>query len=342
MDWDTYRSSIIERARLKSYNDYEIKFIVDYCKKLFDSNLPIIFDCQSLSFFTRIKLDYLLRVMYSSSHFYRSFTIPKKTFGERSIDEPLPLLKECQRRILDKILCCSPVHPCAKAYRHNVSTKDNARFHRNQDIMIKIDIKDFFPSIKWTAIVNVFKELGYFPHVAIYLANLCSLQKKLPQGAPSSSAISNVVMYDFDTIIYAYCRASSLRYTRYSDDITISGNSNVKPGVVIRYVSSQLWQFGFQMNSKKTRVLRQSQRQMVTGLVTNKTINVEKGYRKKIRQELYYIQQFGLAGHMIKAEITSPNYLEKLRGRVSYCLSIRPGDEEMQLYKSIVDRLIRL
>ncbi|HJB34734.1 MAG TPA: hypothetical protein H9775_09375 [Candidatus Blautia merdipullorum] len=133
----------------------------------------------------------------------------------------------------------------------------------------------------------------------------------------------------FDIFIFKPdCRSREISYTRYCDDLTFSGSFN--SSTVIHKASSFLLRMGFQVNPEKTRISTQGQRQSVTGIVVNKKAQLPKEYRRRLRQELYYIEKFGLAEHLKKIHSSShpEKYLESLEGKVRYVLQINPLDRE--------------
>ncbi len=137
MIWDEYEELISKTAEQKGYNQYELKFILDYSRALYNKSYPIIYVYVHLSKLTCVKSSHIISASNDSAKFYRTFYIAKRNSDEKcQIDEPLPLLREIQRWILDNILSHITVHPCAKAYCKNISIKDNARFHKGQDILV--------------------------------------------------------------------------------------------------------------------------------------------------------------------------------------------------------------
>lgn len=188
---------------------------MNYAHPIFERNLPIIFDQQHLSYLVGYHLDYLKGAIYDTEAFYRYFTVNKRSGGVRQIAEPLPSLKEIQRWVLDNILYRCPINKFTKGYVPNLSIRDNARFHRKQELVLKLDIKNFFPSIKSGRVFNFFKRLGYQNHVSQMLTNLCTLNGSLPQGAPTSPALSNLVISRLDKRLSHFAIQEKIRYTRY-------------------------------------------------------------------------------------------------------------------------------
>lgn len=338
MMWQAYTRDFQKQAEKQGFKEPEIKILLDYAEKLYENKYPIIFDLNHLGRYTKIKPEYFYKVLNAPDKFYRYFNIPKKNGQMRRIAEPLPLLKGIQHWILNNILNLVPVHPCAKAFKTNSSIKENAKFHLKQPVVVAVDIEDFFTNISFYKVRQAFMDIGYYKDLATVLANLCCLKSNLPQGAPTSPALSNIVMYGFDQSIYSALKKENLRYTRYADDITVSGD--LAPGAIIAFLSVHLKKAGFDLNKKKTRVLQGNQRQLVTGVVVNNKLRVCRTYRKKIRQEMYYIEKFGLESHIMHCNITKSNYIKHLLGKVNHVLNINSKDMEMKKYKKQLLRMI--
>lgn len=271
---------------------------------------------------------------------YQFYKIKKRRGGYRHIYAPSPILKSIQRRILENILNYKSISSYAKAYKPGISLKENALVHTNKKIILKLDIIDFFENISFYQVYSTcFNEL-YFPkEVGHLLTYLCTYESRLPQGAPTSAYISNLVMKEFDSTIGAWCDEHEINYTRYSDDMTFSGDFN--PREVIGLVRKQLYKLGLKINNKKINVICSAQQQNVTGLVVNKNVTVPKKYRNKIRQELFYIKKYGLEEHLkrINYEYTKEKYLDSLYGRINYVLSIDETNQVFQEYKEYIKRL---
>jgi RNA-directed DNA polymerase len=276
------------------------------------------------------KYEYLLRVSNNPEKFYRTFTIPKKSGGERDISEPLPSLKEIQRWILDEILNRYPISRYAKAYVRKRSIRENARFHVNKKLVLTIDVMDFFPSLRYNKVYGLFVGLGYSVPVATMLSNLCCLNGGLPQGAPTSPALSNILMINVDKRISGFIKKKEIRYTRYADDMNFSGD--FEPGMVIKYIRDVLRDANLQINEKKIRIRTPGQRQEVTGVIVNEKIQAPKEMRRKLRQSVYYIEKFGLASHLDKTENTRANHIYHLLGIANFILFLNPEDQEARGY----------
>jgi RNA-directed DNA polymerase len=238
---------------------------------------------------------------------YRRFLIPKRGGGERAIWAPMPVLKAAQHWVLRHIAERLPVHGAAHGFLPGRSTFSNAAVHTASRVVVKVDLKDFFPTVTLPRVKGIFRKAGYREQVATLLALLCTeaprevvnLEGKtyyvslgprcLPQGAPTSPALTNTLCLRLDRRISGLARRLGWRYTRYADDLTFSlpGDHKGKPGLgtllgtVRRIVEAE----GFHINPEKTRVHRRGGRQRVTGLVVNGpgTPRVPRTLRRQLR-----------------------------------------------------------
>lgn len=334
MEWADYKEAFIREASAKNKSKEYINSCLLYAKKLFENGVPIIYNLDHFSRLVGYQKKYVKAACCSSPDFYRCFTIKKKNGKERKISEPLPSLKEIQKWILNNILDKVDISKYAKAYAKGKSVKDNAKFHRNQKIVLSLDITDFFDNIHTKTIFDVFRSLGYSRKLSWQLAYLCCLNGSLPQGAPTSAALSNIILKEFDENIGEYTFARGIRYTRYADDMTFSGDFDVSE--MIRTVVDNLKPYHLCLNRDKTRTRKPGQRQEVTGIVVNEKIQTSKSFRKEIRQEIYYIKKYGLDSHLDHLEIKKNHYLEHLIGKINYVLFINPKDEEFKEYMRFI------
>lgn len=286
-------------------------------------------------------LGYSSRTLYSVSntiekHYHEAELI--KSNGEiRLIRVPDKLLKSIQRRIVDIILAQEPISCYAMAYRVGGSTRQNANIHVGKKKVLKLDIRKFFDHITYPMIKEkVFMADKYSEPIRILLSVLCVYIHQLPQGAPTSPAISNIIMRNFDKIIGDWCREKNIAYSRYCDDMTFSGDFDEKE--IVTFVDSELRKNGFFLNHKKTVCLHDGQRKEVTGIVVNEKISVPAHYKKKIRQELFYINKYGVESHIARMENNQSidKYVSGLLGRINYVISVEPHNEEMIGYRKIL------
>ncbi len=271
---------------------------------------------------------------------YNVYKIKKNNGSYRTIYAPKPLLKSIQRKILKNILNNKKISNYAKAYHEGISLKDNAYPHLDKKTILKLDIIDFFENINFYDVYKSCFNTPYFPpEVGQLLTYLCTYESRLPQGAPTSSYISNLVMKEFDEEIGDYCKQRDISYTRYSDDMTFSGDFN--PRELITKVRKMLYKLNLKINNKKIHIINNSQQQNVTGIIVNKKIQTSSRYRNKIRQEIYYINKFSLKDHLTKINYkeSSKKYLDSLYGKILYVLNIDPTNKEFISYKELVAKL---
>lgn len=272
-------------------------------------------------------------MIHGTESFYRSFSIPKRSGGRRDIVAPYPSLLSAQRWIYENILTSVKISRYAFGFRADKSILDNALVHCGRQELLKVDIKDFFPSISFSQIISIFQELGYPRDVAFYLARLCTLDGSLPQGAASSPALSNIVCRRMDDRFYKLAKSCDLRYTRYADDIVFSGDDI--PDGIARLVFEILSSEGYAVNESKVRFLKAGDKKLVTGLdITSGSPRVPREFRRELMKDLYHVWSSGLALHVSRRKIFNPNYLLQLEGRVSFWAQIEP--ESAQLKKAQV------
>jgi RNA-directed DNA polymerase len=264
-------------------------------------------------------------------YFYRDFEIKKKNGKLRKISEPLPSLKEIQDWILKNILEIEKVSPFAKAYRKKVSLIENVKFHKNQPKVLTLDISDFFPSIKTKSVELIFKAFGYSDLISNLLAKLCTRDGCLPQGAPTSPYLSNIYFKSADDLIIKYCLDNDIKYTRYADDLSFSGNFDEKQ--LIELVENTVRSMGLSLHPDKIKIMKPNERQTVTGIVVNEKPQVVFHKRNKLRQDMHYIIKFGIQSHMQRQNIKYRNYIEHLLGKINFILQLNPKDNEFQKYK---------
>jgi RNA-directed DNA polymerase len=217
---------------------------------------------------------------------YRERFIPKKGGGQRRLLIPSDELKALQRRILRRLLAKLRTHPAATAYERGKSIVDNARPHVGRAVVIKIDLVDFFPSCRAELVERYFRWIGWDRDAAAILTRLCTHEGGLPQGAPSSPRLSNLLLFGFDHRVDRFVSNRKGVYTRYADDITVSFPKDYPKRVrgVILIVARAARTRGFTVHRrKKLLILRRHQQQRVTGLVVNVKAQLPRTQRRKLR-----------------------------------------------------------
>jgi RNA-directed DNA polymerase len=247
-------------------------------------------------------------------HYYR-FMIPKRSGGLRSIWAPFPKLKKAQRWILGNIVERLLVHGAAHGFLAGRSILSNASKHVQSKLILKMDIKDFFPTVTLPRVRGVFRRAGYREQIATLLALLCTespreiVEEKgkrlyvslgprcLPQGAPTSPGLTNVLCLKMDRRLTALAHKYGWRYTRYADDLTFSLPDTHKGaphlGTMIGLVKRVAADEGFRIHPDKTHVARKGSRQAVTGLIVNESgaPRVPRNTRRRIRAAIHNLAQ---------------------------------------------------
>jgi len=223
----------------------------------------------------------LKRYALRSERYYREFESEKKSGGKRFIVAPSDELKEVQRNIAKFLLKTEQLHDACTGYREGRSIVSNAQPHVGQDFVLNMDLKDFFPTISFNRVLGLFQSLGFERDAALLLTRLTTYKTLLPQGAPTSPHIANLVCRKLDQRLYNFCQARQWNYTRYCDDITVSGAGNL--GRALETIKMIIESEGFTINEKKTRVRFKHQQQSVTGVVVNETVRISREQRKKLR-----------------------------------------------------------
>jgi retron-type reverse transcriptase len=275
------------------------------------------------------------RTASTTSHYVR-FLLPKKTGGTRLISAPMPRLKAAQAWVLENVLKKVPVHDAAHGFREGRSIVTNARPHVGAGMVVNLDLKDFFPSVLYPRVKGVFVKLGYSEATATVLALLCTEpdveeveldgqrwfvsqgKRRLPQGAPTSPALTNILCRRLDRRLSGAARKLGFVYTRYADDLTFSaqGSGPHDAGELLRLVRWVVGQEDFTPHPDKTRVLRRGRQQEVTGVVVNDKPGVDRKTLKRFRALLHQLEKtgpegkrWGNSGDVIASAVGFANYV---------------------------------
>lgn len=302
-----------------------IEQYLTYIKPLIKNDVPVIFDFNHLCLLLGRNHTYLASVINSNTNHYREFEIPKRSGGKRIITAPYPALLACQTWIYENLLKKIKIHTSAHGFTFDKSIISNSKVHVGQNHFLKIDLKDFFPSISINQVITIFKSLGYTHKVSFYLASLCCFGEALPQGAPTSPMLSNIVAITLDKRLMNYAKKFNLRYTRYADDLAFSGDSI--PVKHIEYITNIINSCGFSVNDKKTFLQHNKNKRIVTGIsISENEIKVPREYKRKLKLEIHCIRKYGIAGHIRKNKIKNPDYLFSIIGKIHFWLSVEPNN----------------
>ncbi len=297
-----------------------------YIQKLASQSLPVIFEVEHLAAHVGIEYNELNKMIHCTSLFYRRFSIPKRNGGERIISASYPSLLLCQNWIYNHILKREDLHFCAHAYRPKKSILTNASKHLESKALLKMDMKNFFPSISINWVINYFSKLGYSNNVAYALGSLCCLDDALPQGASTSPALSNILLSHLDSRLYKLSKKFNLNYTRYADDLTFSGG--YIPHKCIGIITCIVTDFGLKINESKTKLIVGDKQKIVTGIsIQGGKLSLPRKSKRNIKQEVNYIRRYGLLSHISKLKIKDPYYILSLEGRLRFWLQVEPSNE---------------
>lgn len=301
---------------------------------------------------------YINYLLYNikTDNLYTTFTIPKKKGGERVIHAPKKELKSLQKKLADILWECYlesleskskdknfKIPVLSHAFEKGKSIITNSQMHRNKKYILNIDLKDFFDSFNFGRVRGFFikdRDFAVSSEIATVIAQIACYQGKLPQGAPSSPIITNLITRILDYRIVKIAKKYRFTYSRYADDMTFSTNRELNSNKL--RASKELDNFlteleeviissGFEINPKKTRLSNNMQRQEVTGLVVNKKINVEREYVKNTRAMAFQLYKDGTF------EIDKkPGTLNQLTGRFAFIFQIEQYNSYLLYKKSLI------
>lgn len=299
--------------------------------------------------------------IYPVEQRYSSFCISKKSGGTRQISAPNPALRYIQRKLCTILQSCYEEMESKRkksvsfGFRDGFGIYENAECHKNRRWVLNFDIEDFFGSINFGRVRGFFishKEFELTPEVATLIAQVVVHENSLPQGAPTSPVISNLIASALDFRLLSLCAEHRCRYTRYVDDITVSTNLATFPEkvalvddgsgewVIGAGIEKIIQRSGFSLNEAKTRMSYRTSQQSVTGLVVNKKVGPRKSYFKEKRAAVHrlikgedaYLKPFDLS-YADNCDPPSENdrtkfSLDRLQGALEFCYHIHDLSDE--------------
>ena len=287
--------------------------------------------------------------------------VPKRSGSFRLIEIPKQRLRLLQRQVLRRMLDLTPPHPAAHGFQRGRSAVTHAALHTGQRIVIRMDLKDFFPSIAHSRIHALFEKLGYPASVAGVLARLCVNRTPLgafddkhtggslpwaerqalkaahlPQGSPCSPALANLCAFRLDIRLEALAGALGATYSRYADDLVFSGGRELERAAnrVHVQVAAIALEEGFKVNTRKTKLMREGTRQQVTGVVVNRHPNIGRDDYDRLKATLTNCVRHGPDS---QNRDRRANFRQYLAGKVSYVMMVNPhrGRRLQQLFHAI-------
>lgn len=335
MSLEYYKKVIIN----SNIDDSKKNEFIESVSKVSKKGLPIILNTFHLSNVLGYKWKALKDILNDIDSMYHSFYIKKKSGGYRQISAPNEMLKTLQLLIKERILDNITISESSYGFVKEKSIIDNAKKHLNAEVVLNVDIKDFFPSINKNRVYYVFNRVcGYTKEVSFFLTKIVTYRGSLPQGAPTSPILSNIIAYTLDSRLEGLAKSKNIIYTRYADDITFSGKKDYINYSLLYCVNQIIKDCGFKLNKNKTRFANKSKRQEVTGLVVNNSIvNVPKSYIRELRKELYYVSKYGIKNHREKVGFENLYYKDHLLGKILYVKSINSniGDKFLNIFNTI-------
>lgn len=282
--------------------------LVGLARELFDRGLPPIVSSRAFALLFGVSPRLIPAMTKSPEKYWRTFAIKKASGKSRTITAPRVFLKTVQRFVLKLILEKQAIHPSAFGFAPGRGTVKHAEVHLKAPFVLTLDIADFFPSMTWIQVREIFVRIGFPDTVPVLLADLCTRNKVFPQGAPTSPFLSNLIFLETDRALAEAAHSFDMRYSRYADDLTFS--SDEKPSDEARLaLESIIKSAGFKLQRSKTRLRGPSESRQVTGLQVNEKVQPPRYTRRVLRAKFHNVSQ----GRGSEADSTSV-----LRGWASY------------------------
>jgi RNA-directed DNA polymerase len=285
---------------------------------------------------------------------YRAVIYEKANGSLRVIERPSAALRGLQRKLLFRVVNQVPVHPAVYGFVRGKSVADHARLHTGKAVVIRVDLKDFFPSISAARVYATFHALGVAPPLARTLSQLTTSAltdaqiraawvacfpgararvsetirswrdifgiPHLPQGAPTSPALANLAAFRLDQRLTGLAAHHGLTYSRYADDLTFSGNISIPAAQKwldsVRFIVADE---GWIVNERKTRVMSRGGRQRVTGVVVNERANIARTEVDLLKAQVHRYSRLPTREPVLRAT---------LLGRLAWLAQFQPARAE--------------
>jgi len=313
--------------------------------------------------------------LVNSERRYKTFTIPKKSGGERQISTPITALKIIQQKLNQVLQAVYQVKPSVHGFVQDKNIVTNAKAHVKKRYVLNLDLENFFPSVNFGRVRGMFMGIPYHlpPDVATVLAQICCHNNQLPQGAPTSPMVTNMICGKMDSQLQRLAKDCKATYTRYADDITFSTTLKDFPADLAYIVNedegekivlgnlgeihlgvrllSIIRENGFNVNEKKTRLQTKGNHQEVTGLTTNQFPNVDRCFVRQVRAMLHAWAKFGLESaqkefeekYHHKARFSgkqTPRFQDVLKGKIEFIGMVKGKDD--RIYRKYIDQYYQL
>ncbi|NJD68616.1 MAG: hypothetical protein FIA90_08215 [candidate division NC10 bacterium] len=327
-----------------------LSFLSTYAEAMVQRGLIPILTRTHLAKLLEVSENELSDLATCTDRYYDVFSIPKANGQRRKIQAPRPPLKEIQQRIA-ALLERVKLHPDAHGFRGERSILTNARLHLDRQVVINLDVKDFFPSSTFERVLGCLGSLGYPHGVALLLTQLTTYHDVIPTGAPTSPILSNLICRRLDLRLSRLGDQLNFRYSRYADDMTISSEDG---GIVRRlpFFKEIIREEGFEVHEEKIRVMRKGSRQQVTGVIVNEKPNLPRQELKKLRAVIHNCLTADLETQRIRWALTEKGlqdpdgfameaFRRSLCGRVSLARMVNPraGVQLLDMLKRVEWRI---
>lgn len=252
--------------------------------------LPVLSSLEDLSSSMRLSVSFIKYYLFETDCHYKVYSLPKKNGGSRIIAQPSRKLKAIQSWILRNILDRLSPSDNSKGFEKGDSILNNALPHAGASYILSIDLEDFFPSITANKVHSVFRSLGYNSEICKILTTFCTYKGRLPQGAPTSPKLANLVCQQLDARIQGYAGPKGIIYTRYADDLTCSSNTVRKLDNAHDMIKTIISDEDLNINSQKTKIMGSRSRKIVTGLIiTNDGVSIGRNLYREIRVQAHHL-----------------------------------------------------
>lgn len=263
----------------------------------------------------------LFRVYRSISRYYVRSEVVKNNGKIRVLNKPQGELKDLQKRIHRQVLVFAPSHKAVHGYRKHRGQRSAALPHVGKEMLVKADIEDFFPSVRPKQVHDAFMSIGVPHAVARILAKLCTHEGQLPQGAPTSPLIANLLWLRPASRVEGFAVQHHFSQSIFGDDLYLSGTARAKKykTLIKRIIAEE----GFKPHESKTKAVQKTDRQVVAGLVVNNGINVSKHYRRELRSQIQKLDSVATSVSNLEGKIGyvrqhNPKQASKLRDRLNW------------------------
>ena len=293
-------------------------------KRLIRSRIDVINSRNGLSAaIGNIEPDKLAQLVSEIHTHYHKFFIPKKSSGQREIVAPSSLLRGIQRSVLDLLYN----RVCLPNYLHgglpNRSVIGHAKTHICQPVVMTVDVTEFFPSTRESHLRPLLEVLGFHDEALEDLIALVTLDGVIPQGAPSSSLLANLAFHPVDIRIRRFCKRHKIRYSRFVDDIALSG---IHVRQFLGPVKQSLQAEGFQVADHKTAIMTAATTQVVTGIIVNKRPRPTSEFIKKLRLDIRQCLNYGALAIAETQGISVRLLKAQINGKVNF---VKQCDREL-------------